>query len=209
VYEHSRYITNDPFGTEEPAWKWQQYILLLLDSSLEGPANAWKRRYGIPDRLCFAAKADMAGYTKLTEGCLNGSVSDSNTKIIVMSHGTDTHVLLKDKVLDPERFVSGLAKYGLRRAGLLALKGCSLGRGNFLEATSAALVRNHILVDWLIAYRDGVRQLPSGHEAVGKWDHWIRRVTHGVVRKRPDSQRVKIIKGHPYARARPDSRRYG
>lgn len=92
-------------------------------------------------------------------------------------------------------------------APILALKGCGLGRHSFLDDLAAALRGHGVLADWLVGYRDWIRQLDSKHIGIGTLDSWVRDLTHGHY-KLPDDHRVKVVQGHAGAVARAGSRRY-
>jgi hypothetical protein len=187
---------------------WQQYILILLqplDPVLLRVANAWKRRYNIPDELCFTA-GSWPGYTSISDDCL--ACADENTKIMFICHGSARTVTVVDRRYDASMLAQALANAGLRRAGLLALKACLTGKSDFLDNLAWALVHRQIFVDWLIGFRDTARDVhKSCHDGTGILDYYVRKATNSHF-KLPDAHRVKIVKGHPHAAPRAGSRRY-
>jgi hypothetical protein len=187
--------------------KWEKYMLLLFDAAdydVRETANRWKRRYCIPDNMCFATPG-LENYTKFAPGCLR--ISDQDTKILVMCHGSADSLEIAGRPYKPQMVGSTLFHYGLRRAGLLALKGCELGKKSYLEDLAAALRGHGVLVDWLVGYRDWIRQLDLKHIGVGTLDSLVRNASRGCC-KLPDDYRIKVIQGHVGAAARAGSRRY-
>ena len=189
--------------------KWEKVVLLLLDPNdrvIRMDANAWKQRYAIPAHLCFSV-GPARGYVPLVGHCLN--IVDENTKVIAVSHGSPNGPTFDGVLYRPVEFVEWLREYGLSRAGLLALRGCRLGRDMFLENLAKALVRSDIRVDWLLGYRHASMQIHpfTSHEGCGTIDIALRLLTAGLA-KRSDDHRIKVVRGHPDAAARAGSRRY-
>jgi hypothetical protein len=188
--------------------KWEQYVLLLLDPqdfALRQSALRWKRRYRIPDHLCFSVGA-AKGYATLHKKSL--SLSNENTKILVICHGDSDNVGVQGVGYAAQPFATFLRYHGLRRAGLLALKGCYLGKAAFLDHLAVGLQIHGCRVNWLIGYRGSAVQLPfCSHETVGDIDFWWRLITLSHS-KLSDHHRVKVIPGWPGAAPLPGSQRY-
>jgi hypothetical protein len=190
--------------------KWERYILLLLDTSdpvLMQDANEWKRRYRIPDDLCFCL-GKVANY-RMLEPYRSLAVSDENTKIIVVAHGSRFSVNVQGESLRSAwLFAQRLKSWGLERAGLLAFKACSMGKGNYLEELACALQNRDIDVDWLTGYRDWATQLPAkSSEGIGSLDYGLRLLSRNKL-KLPDFWRIKVVEGRYDASPRPGSKRY-
>lgn len=187
--------------------KWGKYVLLLLDAAdydVRETANRWKSRYRIPDNMCFATRS-WESYTKLSAGCL--SIADQDTKILVFCHGSAHSLEIDGKPYNPQLLASALFDYGLRHAALLALKGCELGKRQFLDDLARALRGHGVSIDWLIGYRHWIRQLDAKHLGAGTLDSWLRDLTNGHC-KLPDHHRIKVVQGHVGAVPRPGSSRY-
>ena len=187
---------------------WQSHILLLLDPAddvVREAAHQWKKRYRIPAHMCFAIEA-IKGYERLAKGSLQGSTAD--TKIIVVSHGEPQRIQIGDRPCPPEGFAHYLRGCGLSRAGLLAFKGCELGKRHFLERLAAELLALGTLVEWMVAYRHVTVQLSFlSHQWSGLLDYPIRTWTRGRA-KMPDSYRIKVIRGYESSASRRGSCRY-
>ncbi|CAN7166409.1 hypothetical protein LJR230_000187 [Trinickia sp. LjRoot230] len=188
--------------------KWEKAILLLLDPRdriIRWDANNWKNRYLIPPHLCFSTQP-TPGYTPLSGNCLD--IADAETKLIVVSHGSPYTLTINGQHRGPQALAALLHRYGLRRAGLIALKGCQLGKQDFLEDLVAELASDGVLVDWLLAYKHSSMQVPlTSHEGVGVVDALLRMASAGRA-KRADERRVTVIKGHVHAAHRAGSQRY-
>lgn len=189
--------------------KWEKVVLLLLDPSdrnIRWDANAWKARYAIPAHLCFSV-GPARGYVPLVGNCL--SIVDENTKVIAVSHGGALGPAFDGARYEAVDFAQWLQQFGLRRAGLLALRGCLLGRDRFLEDLAQSLLLNDIRIDWLLGYRHVAMQIHpfTSHEGVGTKDVALRILTGGLA-KRSDDHRVKVVRGHPGAAPKEGSRRY-
>lgn len=189
--------------------KWEKVVLILLDPSdriIRWDANAWKARYAIPAHLCFSV-GPAKGYVPLVGNCLN--IVDENTKVIAVSHGGPNGPLFDGVRYRAVEFAEWLQEYGLRRAGLLAMKGCLLGSDMFLENLAKALMLNDIRIDWLLGYRQVAMQIHpfTSHEGIGTKDIALRLMTAGLA-KRSDAHRIKVVRGHPDAAPKEGSRRY-
>jgi hypothetical protein len=189
--------------------KWEKVVLLLLDPKdaiIRMDANAWKQRYAIPAHLCFSV-GPAPGYVPLVGNCLN--IVDENTKVIAVSHGGPNGPRFDGVRYGAEAFAEWLQEYGLRRAGLLALKGCLLGSDMFLDNLAKSLLRRDIRVDWLLGYRQVAMQIHplTSHEGIGTKDIALRLLTGGLA-KRSDAHRIKVVRGHPAAAPNEGSRRY-
>lgn len=181
--------------------KWTTAAIVLLDPNddvILRDATAWKQRYAIPDHLCFTAPLktgySLKGYRPLTPGCL--SFSDLETKIIVISHGLPTGIVINGRLSSARTVTDWLAQWGLGQVGLLTFRGCWLGAGTFLDEMAARLTKCGIAAGWLLGYKYAVSQVGfTAHECSGDADWRLRCRTKGRS-KFPDSERVKIVQGN-------------
>lgn len=208
--------------------KWKEAAIILLDPAdrvIRNAAYAWRERYQIPLERSFSLRYPDArplaghlplGFQALTPGSL--SFSGLGTKLIIVSHGLPEGLALHRTLLDSGGVAKLLAVCGLKEVGLLAFKGCLLGKGAFLDRLVAHLSSRNIGVGWLVGYKDESRTrtliLDSpetgprtyGYEAIGLQDL----VVHDAVHKLPDDKRVKIVKGNRFVvPPRGPGRRYG
>jgi hypothetical protein len=59
--------------------KWEGACILLFDPSdwvTKESANAWKKRYKVPDNRCFVLGQAIEGYTITTNNCLKVPISN-------------------------------------------------------------------------------------------------------------------------------------
>jgi hypothetical protein len=195
--------------------KWGKVIIILLDPDdavIRRDALAWKYRYKVPGRLCFSipscdvnSSKELENFNELKEGCL--SLSDLSTKVIIVSHGNMKGVAFNGSTKNPDEFSDYLKLWGLQAAGLLAFRGCLLGRGIFLDSLKTMLSIGGVGVGWLIGYRHeanlmkvtrfkyGLFKTITWHECSGLDDLALRDATSGA-QKFPDNERVKIVKGN-------------
>jgi hypothetical protein len=135
-------------------------------------ALAWTRRYSVPDNLCFAdfgADDRQIGFGQLCPHSL--TASNMGTKIIVVSHASSISMDIGDVAYYPHNVAQALREWGLRSVGLLAFKGCELGKATFLEKLASCLSNQNIRCGWLIGYRNkSLQLLPSSHECLGFLD---------------------------------------
>lgn len=208
--------------------KWNDAAIVLLDPAdkvIRDAAYVWRERYRIPLERSFSFRypegRPLAGQVPLGFQSLGpGSLSfcDLATKLIVVSHGLPDGLAVQRTLLGAREVAKLLGVCGLEQVGLLAFKGCLLGKAAFLDRLLAYLSARNIGVGWLIGYKDvsrtqtllvdspemGLRT--GGYEAIGTLDF----VTRTATSKLPDEDRVKIVKGNRFALplAGP-SRRYG
>jgi len=208
--------------------KWKEAAIVLLDPAdrvIRDAAYVWRERYRIPTERSFSfryppgrslAGQPPLGFKPLEPGSL--SFSGLGTKLIVVSHGLPDGLALQRTILGSGQVAKLLAVCGLREVGLLAFKGCLIGKGAFLDRLVAYLSSRNIGVGWLIGYKDVSRtqtlllDTPAsgprtyGYEAIGTMDLLMRNATE----KLPDAERVKIVKGNRFV-VPPGgaSRRYG
>ncbi|NRO98921.1 hypothetical protein GWC77_23735 [Paraburkholderia sp. NMBU_R16] len=137
-------------------------ILLLdpADGTIRECAKAWKARYGISRDRSFTvpiarthrcAGEVLSNFQRLEPGSL--SFSDLTTKLIVVSHGCPNGLFLGRTMLDAPDFANTLAAWGLTSVGLLAFRGCLLGKANFLDRLVPSLSYANIEVGWLLGYK--------------------------------------------------------
>jgi hypothetical protein len=180
--------------------KWDKAIIVLLDPNnwvCRSDALAWKSRYSVPDELCFAdfkAGYGLKGFRQLGPRSL--VASDTRTKIIVVSHASSVGIAVEGLGYYPHDVAQVLREWGLRAVGLLAFRGCNLGKAVFLDALASCLSAEGIRCGWLIGYRHSASQLlGSSHECTGFLDVITRYATFGAS-KLPDNYRVKVVKGN-------------
>ena len=181
--------------------KWSRAVIVLLDprdTVIANDAIAWKRRYRLPDDSCFTipdhAGRTPYGFVPLTAGCL--SFSDVTTKIIIVSHGLPQGVWVDGGLKNAGVVSDWLKTWGVGAVGLLAFRGCLLGKAGFLDDLSAMLTVRGIRTGWLIGYRHSAWQWRgTWHECSGKYDEAIQDASNGA-RKASDRERVKIVKGN-------------
>lgn len=197
--------------------KWKDAAIVLLDPAdkvIRDAAYVWRERYDIPIARSFSFRyprgGPLAGQVPLGFQPLDpGSLSfcDLGTKLIVVSHGLTDGLAVQRTLLGARETAKLLGAYGLKQVGLLAFKGCLLGKASFLDRLLAHLSAGNIGVGWLIGYKDvsrtqtllvdspqtGLRTY--GYEAIGTLDL----VTRSANSKLPDEDRVKIVKGNRFA----------
>jgi hypothetical protein len=200
----------------EAQMKWKEAAIMLLDPAdrvIRNAAYVWRERYRIPTERSFSipyprgralAGEVPLGFQPLGPGSL--SFCGLGTKLIVVSHGLPEGLALGRSLLGAREFSKLLSVWGLGQVGLLAFKGCLLGRGAFLDRLVAHLSTRHIGVGWLIGYKDVSRTQTliidtpfsgprtTGYEAIGTRDLIVR----DARRKLPDDERVKIVKGNRF-----------
>ncbi len=206
--------------------KWNDAAVVLLDPAdkvIRNAAYVWRERYRIPNERSFSFRypegRPLAGQTPLGFRPLDpGSLSfcGLGTKLIVVSHGLTEGLAVQHTILRAPETAKLLAVCGVQQVGLLAFKGCLLGKASFLEQLVAQLSARRIGVGWLIGYKDVSRtqtllvDSPAGlrtygYEAIGTHDLIARSAT----RKLPDDERVKIVKGNRFVLPRTGAtRRY-
>jgi hypothetical protein len=196
--------------------KWKEAAIVLLDPAdrvIRNAAYVWRERYQIPTERSFSFRYPRGralagevplGFQPLDPGSL--SFCGLGTKLIVVSHGLPEGVALQRSILGAGEFSRLLSVCGLKEVGLLAFKGCLLGKGAFLDRLVAYLSTRNIGVGWLIGYKDVSRTQTliidtpnsgprtSGYEAIGTRDLMVR----DARRKLPDSERVKVVKGNRF-----------
>lgn len=173
--------------------KWDKVILIMFDANysvIRDDAKAWKKRYKIPDDLCFCfgSKDEIKGFNKLYVGSITG-ISDLNTKIIITAHGNSTSVGGQSA----EKLANNLRLAGIKQAGLISIKSCEAGKGDFLKDLCANL--GGILVGWFNGYTNTASRTFGAHEGSGLVDGMIRMFTFGKL-KLPDKWRIKVVKGN-------------
>lgn len=143
--------------------KWNDVAILLLDpadGTIRECANAWKKRYGISRDRSFSvpfarthrrAGEILPGYKRLEAGSL--SFSNLTTKLIVVSHGCPQGLFLGRTLLGAPDVAYQLAAWGLTSVGLLAFRGCLLGKANFLDRLVPSLSHANIEAGWLLGYK--------------------------------------------------------
>ena len=175
--------------------KWFKVAILLLqpeDAVCRNSADLWKRRYGIPFFRCFAL-GQAAGYFNALAGSLTHAV-DLETKLIIVSHGSVCRV----GDYNASEFLKLLDQLGVHRVGLLAFRGCNLGKERFLDDLQIFSRLYGIQIGWMLAYRGiaGTADYHAGaHEIITVTDKLLRFVSNGNW-KAPDSQRVRVLKGN-------------
>lgn len=181
--------------------KWSRAVIILLDPSDRTIANdaiAWKHRYRLPDASCFSIPDRKGripdGFVPLAAGCL--SFSDVTTKIIIVSHGLPEGVAVGGPPKNAGVVSDWLKTWGVGAVGLVAFRGCLLGKGRFLDDLAAMLTVRGIRTGWLIGYRHSAWQWRgTWHEVSGLADQAIQDATNGAA-KASDRERVKIVKGN-------------
>lgn len=185
--------------------KWDDVCILNLqpeDSTINHSARIWKRRYRVPDERCFAYEADKSGFVRTTPDCLNSSVCNIGTKLMIFAHGNTASIHRWRANALGELLYNDL---GLRQAGLIALKACHVGRMNFLETLGEDLAERGAEVGWLIGYKSSSFTLITS-EATSFLDWTL----HLVGMKLSDDKRIKVVKGNAwYYCTTEGSRRYG
>ncbi|GAA0829460.1 MAG: hypothetical protein CL858_04290 [Cupriavidus sp.] len=177
--------------------KWNDVRVLVISAAEDGrckalinAANAWADRYNVPSQhRIFDGYGRKAGFVKTATGSLSGMTSAS--KLIIIGHA-NAHGIeqLYAKPFCPFGLVNYLHRIGLRQVGLIALKCCLLGRGDYLERFVEE-ADGRLEIGWCIGYRD-VALTREGHEYVGYESHW-RDLIPSL--KLPDSWRVRIVRG--------------
>ena len=181
--------------------KWSRAVVVLLDPSDKTIANdaiAWKHRYRLHDTRCFSIPDKNgripSGFVALAADCL--SFSDVTTKIVIVSHGLPEGVAIGGPPKNADVVSDWLKAWGVSAVGLLAFRGCLLGKGRFLDDLGTMLTVRGIRAGWLIGYRHEAWQWrATWHECSGNYDEAIRDATNGAS-KAPDRERVKIVRGN-------------
>jgi len=200
----------------EANMKWKEAAIVLLDPAdrvIRDAAYVWRERYRIPTERSFSFRYPRGralagevplGFQPLEPGSL--SFCGLGTKLIVVSHGLPEGLAVQRTILGARECSKLLAGWGLKEVGLLAFKGCLIGKGGFLDRLVGYLSARSIGVGWLIGYKDvsmtqtviidtptsGPRT--TGYEAIGTLDLFVR----DARRKLPDDERVKVVKGNRF-----------
>jgi hypothetical protein len=176
--------------------KWGNCCILCLGASnsvILSSANAWKTRYSVPDTHCFADDT-VAGYNNVHAGCMRACV-DGNTKLIIFAHANENIV----HIYKAHELAALLLKWGVTDVGLIAIKACEVGKGQYLETLKMHLA-NSGSVGWLVGYRDststGGRYMLLHGEAREITTTWHDILWHFLGYKTADQYRVKVVQGN-------------
>jgi hypothetical protein len=179
--------------------KWDDYWILAIHRNpgwfdrllgidpIKEAAMRYRRRCNAPANHCFYHGAPIPGFGQLYQGSL-GHVTLTD-KLIIVSHGDRTRI----DALTYDEFGDLLQNAGLTRCGLLAIKACQVGAGDYLNNLSVSLT-GFIQIGWLVGYKHSVITRSGGHEATGFIDY-VLQVFGG---KLSDNHRVRVQRGNTY-----------
>ncbi|PHM30482.1 hypothetical protein [Xenorhabdus innexi] len=165
-------------------------------------SEIFKRRYQIPEAHTFATRA-MPGYKCLPRphsqpsrpAIKPFSQCDLNSKLIIVAHGSDNGNSIYHEEfgrLDGASLARMLIDYGLTQIGLISMKVCQAGKGEFLSVLIKTLIEEGAQIGWAIGYRSNV-SLMNESITTSCWDLFTR-----PYRKLPDSHRVRIQQGNAF-----------
>lgn len=117
-------------------------IVLLdpADKVIRDAAYVWRQRYGIPIERSFSFRYPAGhgltgqvplGFQPLVAGSL--SFCGLGTKLILVCHGLPQGLGIRRSIVGGAGVAELLDICGLKEVGLLAFKGCFLGKGYFLD----------------------------------------------------------------------------
>jgi hypothetical protein len=137
---------------------WQKTCLICLENhpAFLRQVRLWQKYYKIPADSTFClSEGDLprkylkGNYRPLQQGCLKDV--DLKTQLIIWDHGNPSVVSSND--FGPSELADRLAYWGLKQVGLLSVRACAVGAGEYLENLKDNLVSKGIGVGWLIGYR--------------------------------------------------------
>jgi hypothetical protein len=180
--------------------KWNDAYLFLMDADdwmLLKSANDLKEKYQIPDEKCYST-LPAQGFTTKERNFLKQATVYS--KIIIVSHGNGGEVIAKrgDQIggYIPQRFCHFLVTVmGLKQAGILSFKGCSIGSSTYIEELREHLDRNKVKIGWLSAYKKGCSPYGASF-SVGLYDEFRLCISPLITLQKHNESRVNIIKGN-------------
>ncbi|PHM65630.1 hypothetical protein Xsto_01779 [Xenorhabdus stockiae] len=199
--------------------KWNKVFILLFPVNrpnrprdpLLPTSEVFKRKYRIPEAHSFATKT-ISGYQCLPPPHSQFSQPadkpfaqcDLNSKLIVVAHGSDHGNRIYHEEfggLDGASFARMLIDYGLTQVGLISMKACQAGKGEFLPTLVQTLIEEGVKIGWAIGYKSNIN-LQDDSITTSCWDVFTR-----PWHKLPDSQRVRIQQGNAFVPI-PNSNRF-
>lgn len=189
--------------------KWNDTYILLFSRGPEmiRVALGYKARYQTPDTHCFSAQS-IPGFSNLSPICLAGATMRS--KIIIVAHSNETVIGIDSIIIQGvqsqmkgKQFALHLYRLGLRMAGLLSFKGCSLGQGQFLDELKEALDHVCLCIGNMVAYI-GVANLTPWSNNITNIPYWTdvsvgpedTKLHNNIGDKLPDQLRIRVVKGN-------------
>lgn len=181
------------------AGKWDEYWILTLHRNpgwfdrllgidpIKEAALRYRRRCKVPATHCFYLGDPVPGFGQLYAGSL--APVRLQDKLIVVSHGSPESI----DTLDYSKFGDLLRNAGLTQVGLLAIKACQVGKGNFLNNLSVSLAGT-VRIGWLVGYKHSVITRSGAHESTGFLDT----VLQVLGSKLSDNHRVSIQQGNTH-----------
>jgi len=177
--------------------KWNNYWILTIHRNpgwfdrllgidpIKSAALRYRQRCNIPGTHCFYLGHPVPGFTQLAFGSLAPvTLAD---KLIIVSHGNRTRI----DALPYDEFGDLLVNAGLTRVGLLAIKACQVGAGDYLNNLLVSLTGS-VQIGWAIGYKHSVITQSGGHETTG----FIDVVLRGLGGKLSDNHRVRVQQGN-------------
>ncbi|WP_340609534.1 hypothetical protein [Xenorhabdus bharatensis] len=186
---------------------WEKVFILLCssDPSIYQAADAARRRYRVNLSRCYAYRG-ISNFLPLDSTPPPFRHCDLNSKLLIFAHGTpnDTIYIEEDSEYNGRQLADLLFSCGLKNIGLVSIKACRSGLGNFLP-TFVRYFTKKAKIGWAIGYKGDIFTSRNGkHIYSSRLDMWTRTLIHY---KLPDSYRIRIIEGNTPV-IHPDSRRY-
>jgi hypothetical protein len=144
--------------------KWENAVIISFagDEDDARQHESLARRYHIPAEHCFRMPNSPfpQSFTPIDTSSL--SCVGPRTKLIIGGHGEPSHF----NFMSPRELADGLHRCGLRSCGLITMKACAVGAGNYLKELGSELDAHGITVGWLKGYR-GLVSFSEGRSRVG------------------------------------------
>ena len=175
--------------------KWGNVVILCFDPEdavCFNSAMLWRRRYSVPDTHAFFFSESLrvlAGYQPVALGCMSAVVTPL-TKLIIIGHGNSRLAAS----MPVQRFARHMINYGAHQAGLMSIKCCQVGAGQFLNELSVLLP----LVSWFVAPQGATTTKSIGgvtHDIVTTAGDFRDERLHDAGKKLRDEERVTIVQG--------------
>lgn len=131
----------------------------------------------------------LAGYQPVAPGCMSAVVTPL-TKQIIIGHGNSKLAAS----MPVQRFARHMINYGAHQAGLMSIKCCQVGAGQFLNELSALLP----LVSWFVAPQGATTTKSIGgvtHDIVTTKGNLRDLDLHVIGKKLSDEERLTIVQG--------------
>ncbi|MEQ1961594.1 hypothetical protein ABLB69_00065 [Xenorhabdus khoisanae] len=187
---------------------WKKVFILLCSNhdAIRKAATASIQRYQVPPSRCFAFRK-LPGFLLLDSDPPSFEDCDLNSKLLVFTHGTryNTVYIEEDDEYNGRQFAKLLISCGLKNIGLVSIKACRSGWGNFLPTFVHYFSINKAKIGWVLGYKGDIFTSENGmHCYTSRLDYHVHSRFHFRI---PDFCRVRIVEGNTPVII-PNKRRY-